>query len=214
MTPGSNRPMDATSWDDRYRGSDLVWGAGPNRFLVEEIGTMAPGTALDVACGEGRNAIWLAEQGWRVTGVDFSSVALDKARAFATDRGVGVDWVRADLTNWEPPSAYDLVIVFYLQLSANLRRRVLSRMAESVAPGGTLLVVAHDHSNLTEGHGGPQDPAVLYRPDDVAADVVNVLRIVRAERVRRPVDTADGLIDAIDLLVRAKRVEPAGAPDR
>ena len=214
MVPRSDRPVDATSWDDRYRGSDLVWGAGPNRFLVEEIGTMAPGTALDVACGEGRNAIWLAEQGWRVTGVDFSSVALDKARTFATDRGVGVDWVRADLTNWEPPSAYDLVIVFYLQLSADLRRRVLSRMAESVAPGGTLLVVAHDYSNLTEGQGGPQDPAVLYRPDDVAADVANVLRIVRAERVRRPVDTTNGLMDAIDLLVRAKRVEPAGAPDR
>jgi SAM-dependent methyltransferase len=204
---GAGPTTDGTGWDDRYRDPTLVWGAGPNQFLVEEISGTEPGSALDVACGEGRNAIWLAEQGWHVTGVDFSRVALDKARALAGDRGVVVDWVAADLVDWEPPAAYDLVVVLYLHLPAELRRRVLRRMAECVAPGGTLLVVAHDRSNLTEGYGGPQDPEVLFGPDDVAADIGDVLRVVRAERVRRPVDTPSGKVDAIDLLVRARRPE-------
>lgn len=197
-------PMDSEAWDDRYRGSELLWGAGPNRFLVEETTGLAPGSALDVACGEGRNATWLAEQGWRVTGVDFSRVGLDKARAMAAQRGADIDWVEADLTEWEPPAAYDLVVVLYLQLPADLRSSVLGRMASSVGPGGTLLIVAHDRSNLTEGHGGPQDPAVLYGPEDVVADIGALLHVVRAERVHRPVQTPAGAVNAIDLVVRAR----------
>ena len=198
-------PMDATAWDERYRATDLLWGAGPNRFLVDQIADAAPGTALDVACGEGRNAIWLAEQGWHVTGVDFSPVALAKAHALAAERGVEVEWVEAELTGWDPPTSFDLVVVLYLQLPAELRRRVLGRMTACVAPGGTLLVVAHDRSNLTEGYGGPQDPAVLYGPEDVVEDIGDRLRVVRADRVRRPVETSEGESDAIDLFVHARR---------
>jgi SAM-dependent methyltransferase len=197
-------PADSATWDERYGANELLWGAGPNRFLVEETSNLVPGRALDVACGEGRNAIWLAEQGWRVTGVDFSPVGLAKAAVLATERGAEVEWVEADLTTWDPPAAYDLVVVLYLQLPAGLRRGVFRRLAPSVAPGGTLLVVAHDRSNLTEGHGGPQDPAVLYGPEDVVSDVGHLLRVTRAERIRRQVESPAGEIDAIDLLVRAQ----------
>jgi len=195
---------DSATWDERYRGGELLWGAGPNRFLVAETADLTPGSALDVACGEGRNAIWLAERGWRVTGVDFSPVGLAKAAALAAVRGAEVEWVEADLTKWDPPAVYDLVTVLYLQLPPEPRRGVLRRLASSVAPGGTMLVVAHDRSNLSEGYGGPQDPAVLYGPEDVVADVGHLLRVGRAERVRRRVETPKGAVDAIDLLVRAR----------
>jgi SAM-dependent methyltransferase len=197
--------LDGQAWDERYRGSELVWGAGPNRFLVEEVTDLTPGTALDVACGEGRNAIWLAEQGWRVVGVDFSSVGLEKARRLAAERGVTVEWKQGDLTTWETPNTFDLVIAMYLHLPADVRHLVFARMAASVAPGGTMLVVGHDLLNLSEGYGGPQNPAILYGPDEVVGDLDGILEIERAERVHRSLSTAEGEATAIDVLVRGRR---------
>jgi len=165
---------------------------------------MAPGRALDLACGAGRNAVWLAERGWTVTGVDFSDVALENARRLAAERGVEVEWVEGDLLEWRPSGEFDLVAVLYLQLPAEERRAVLARAAAAVAPGGTLLVVGHDLQNLNGGHGGPKDPAVLFTPDDVAAELPG-LEIEKAERVLRPVATEDGEVQAIDALVRARR---------
>jgi len=197
--------MDRHAWDQRYSGEDLLWRADPNRFLVAQVGDLHPGRALDVACGEGRNAVWLAEQGWTVTGVDFSQVALDKARRLADQRGVMVEWVNADVVDWEPPRAgYDLVVLLYLHLPHEERRVVHARAASALAAGGTLLVIGHDLTNLDGGYGGPQDPGVLFTPDDVAADLAG-LDIVRAERVRRPVSTDAGEVEAIDALVRAVR---------
>ena len=198
--------MDGRAWDDRYRGRELVWGSGPNGFLVEEVDGLEPGTALDVACGEGRNAIWLAEQRWRVTGIDFSSVALEKAARLATERGVAVEWLAAGLVGWEPPNRYDLVVVMYLHLPSELRSPIFTRLAHSVAHGGMMLVVGHDSLNLTGGYGGPQDPAVLYGPADVSQCLSEVLEIERAESVHRRVDTPDGVVTAIDALVRGRRV--------
>ncbi|HEY7948228.1 MAG TPA: class I SAM-dependent methyltransferase [Acidimicrobiales bacterium] len=197
--------LDEQAWDKRYGGGELVWGAGPNRFLVEQVSNLQPGTALDVASGEGRNAIWLAEQGWRVVGVDFSSVALEKARRLARERGVAVDWLHSDLTTWVPPNPYDLVVALYLHLPPDARHRVFAQMARSVAVGGTMLVVGHDLSNLTEGYGGPQDPTVLYGLDDVVADLDGILEIEQAERVDRWVESPDGTARAIDVLVRGCR---------
>ena len=194
--------MKREAWDQKYAGRDYLWSEKPNRFLVAELAGMPPGRALDLACGEGRNAVWLAQQGWRVTGVDFSQVALAKAARLAVRRGVDVEWVAADLLDYRPPEALDLVVVFYLQLPATERRLVLGRAAEALAPGGTLLVVAHDLLNLTEGHGGPKEPEVLYTPDDVVGDLSG-LAIERAERVRRPVAVDGGEAVAIDVLVRA-----------
>jgi 2-polyprenyl-3-methyl-5-hydroxy-6-metoxy-1,4-benzoquinol methylase len=197
--------LDRQGWDERYRATELVWGAGPNRFLVDEATGLKPGTALDVACGEGRNAIWLAQNGWQVVGVDFSAVGLEKARRLAAESGVTVEWAQGDLTTWEAPNTYDLVIVMYLHLPGDIRHSVFARTAKSVAPGGTMLVVGHDTLNLSKGTGGPQDPAVLYGPEDVVGDIGSVLTIERAERVHRPVSTSEGEATAIDVLVRAHR---------
>jgi len=198
-------PMDMEEWNRRYAGRELLWTGEPNRFLVAESAGLEPGRALDLACGEGRNAVWLASQGWQVTGVDFSGVALEKARLLADARGVEADWVATDLLEYRPePRAFDLVIVFYLQVPAAQRRRILRAAAEAVAPRGTFLLVAHDSSNIEQGHGGPQEPEVLYTAEDVVADL-DGLRIERAGRVERPVQTPDGERDALDALVRAVR---------
>lgn len=197
--------MGPDEWDRRYAQAGLVWTAEPNRFLAAEAAELEPGRALDIAAGEGRNAVWLAERGWRVTAVDFSEVALAKGRRMAEERGVEVEWVLADVRTYQPePAAFTLVAVLYLHLPAEERRDVLAAAAAAVAPGGTLLVVGHDVMNLTEGHGGPQDPAILLTPETVAAELPS-LRIVRAERVQRPpTEDAHGGRPAIDTLVLAQ----------
>ncbi len=197
--------MDATAalWDERYAATELVWSAEPNRFVAEHLGGRTPGTAVDLACGEGRNAIWLARQGWTVTGVDFSAVAVGKGERLAGAEGVAVNWAVADVTSWRPPEPVDLVVVAYLQLPADARRAALRGAAASLRPGGTLFVIAHDSTNLTEGAGGPPDPAVLYTAQDVVADTAGLgLETVRAERVERA--TADGRT-ALDALAELRR---------
>ena len=195
--------MSSAYWDAKYSATPLLWSAGPNRRVEAELADLPPGRALDVACGEGRNALWLASLGWTVTGVDHSDVALGRARGLAAERELDVTFLEADLVTWEPePAVYDLVLVLFLQLPAADRRVVLHRAAAALAPGGTLFVLGHDLTNLTDGHGGPQDPAVLFTPDDVVAEVAG-LTIERAERVLRDVDGADR--PAIDALVRARR---------
>ena len=197
--------MDREGWNRRYAKTELLWSARQNRFLEAEAASLPPGRALDIACGEGRNAVWLAQRGWRVVGVDFSDVGLTKAKRLANERGVHVEWVQADVREYMPAAgAYDLVVVLYLHLPADDRHRVLTRTASAVAPGGTLLVVGHDASNPAEGHGGPQDPAILFTPGEVAGELAG-LTIERAERVRRAIATAGGDAQAIDALVRAKR---------
>jgi 2-polyprenyl-3-methyl-5-hydroxy-6-metoxy-1,4-benzoquinol methylase len=202
--------MKSQDWDQRYATTELVWGAGPNRFLVAEVDGLPPGRALDLGCGEGRNAIWLAELGWQVTGVDFSEIGLDKARRLASDRGVDVTWIHADLLEYEPDrGAFDLVIVMYLQLLADQVSAVMKRASAALAPGGTLLVVGHDRLNISQGYGGPQNPEVLFTPADIERDLPG-LSIERAERVLRPV-TVDGReVAAIDALVRAEKPLSAG----
>jgi len=199
--------MDKADWDKRYAGSDLLWSVEPNRFLVEETATLAPGRALDLAAGEGRNAIWLAEQGWNVDAVDFSPVALAKAQRLAQTRAVELNWIEADVE--QHPLAdleYDLAIVFYLHLPWERMRRVLHRASAAVAPRGTLLLVGHDRTNLEQGHGGPKDRDVLYTPDQVAGELPGLL-IDEAARRERSVETETGVVTAIDCLVRASRSE-------
>ena len=197
--------MDREDWNRRYAGRELVWTAAANRFLVAEVESLRPGRALDIACGEGRNDVWLAERGWTVDAVDFSEVALDKARSLADTRRVKVNWTAGDLESWRPEErAYDLVIVFYLQLSWPAMRMAIRDAASAVAPGGTFLLVGHDRTNLDRGHGGPKSPDVLYTPDQIAAELEG-LEVIDASRRDRPVDTDDGTATAIDCLVRAVR---------
>ena len=199
--------VDAQAWDERYAASGLVWSAEPNIFVADELGDLPPGRALDLAAGEGRNAIWLARRGWTVTAADFSQVALDKGQELAQD--ATVRWVCADATRWDEPSAYDLVVIAYLQLPAEQRRAAVRAAFASLVPGGTLLVVAHDSSNLVDGTGGPQDPAVLMTAEDVLGDLAGEeLEVVRAERVARIVGDGHGeepARTAWDCLVRVVR---------
>jgi SAM-dependent methyltransferase len=195
--------FDAMHWDERYRGTELVWGAGPNQFVRRECAALTPGRAIDLACGEGRNAIWLAGRGWRVTGVDFAQVALDKAVTLAA--GVdGVDWVCADVLTYRPDEPIDLVLLSYLQVSGPERAQVLANSVADLVPGGVVLLVSHDLTNLADGYGGPKDAAVLSTPVEVAGMLESSGLVVdKAEVVTRVVDGADR--PALDTLVRAHR---------
>lgn len=195
--------MDASGWDARYAASDLVWGAEPNRFVVQEFEGLPPGRVLDLAAGEGRNAVWLAERGWTVTAVDFSGVAAERGRELARARGVRVDWIVTDVTTYRPErSGYEAVLVAYLQLPADQLSGVLHRAAEAVVPGGRVVVVGHDLANLREGVGGPQSPEVLHTVEGVSAALAG-LTVRRAERASRPVPGESR--PAIDTVVCAVR---------
>jgi SAM-dependent methyltransferase len=196
-------PSRRALWDQRHAARDPIESPDPDPTLVDEIGSLQPGRALDLGAGDGRNAAWLASRGWHVTAVDFSLVALDRGRARAVAGGVVVEWELADLLDWSPGARrYDLVTLFFIHLPADERREVYARAAAAVAPGGTLLIVGHDRANLADGARGPQDPDVLFSPDEVAADLAG-FRVERAAVVRRPGPEGRGPIDAI---VRAVRV--------
>jgi argininosuccinate lyase len=190
------------AWDERHSTEEHIEAADPNPHLVVEVSGLAPGRALDLATGAGTNALWLAANGWRVTAVDFSRVGLEKARHQAGEAGLAVDWVLADLRQFDPPRrAYDLVTLVFLHLPIDERRPIYRRAAEAVAPGGTLLVIGHDRSNLSQGVGGPQDPSVLFTPDEIAADLSD-LDVVRCEVVPRRTGSGRSALDAVVRAVR------------
>lgn len=223
--------MDATDWDARYAQGELVWGAPPNNTVVEHVFglerriPLRPDTpdgtapelprALDLASGEGRNALWLATHGWQVHAVDYSQVGIDKGRTVATrlSRSVRsrITWQCADVTDLaeaDITGPYELVLMVFLHLPADQRRAVVRRAANLLAPEGTLLVLGHDSTNLTDGFGGPPDPSILFTPDDIVADLATEsdhIRVRLADRIYRPTEGRD----AIDALVIATRPEPA-----
>lgn len=194
--------MQREDWDRRYGTAEMVWSAEPNVFVADQTGHLPPGRALDLACGEGRNAVWLARRGWEVVGADFSPAALATARRVADEAGAAVTWVEADATTWTPPGAFDLVVLCYLQLPHHQMAAALDRVVPALAPGGTLLVIGHDRRNLDEGVGGPRRPEVLLDPEAVAALVPGLL-VETAGTVRRHVEGEDR--PALDTLVRARR---------
>lgn len=195
--------MRREDWDARYAAVENLWAVKPNRFLVAEVSDLPPGRALDVACGEGQNAIWLATLGWDVTGVDYSDVAIAKAKARAEREGVRAEFIRADLVEYEPEqSAYDLVAILYLHIPSSQRAAVHAKAARALAPGGTLVLLGHDLSNLSDGVGGPSDPDILYTADEIAAELPGLV-IEKATTVLRDVHGEER--DAIDTLVRARR---------
>lgn len=198
--------MDAQTWNERYSQTELMWSAGPNSFVEELCRDLPPGRSIDLAAGEGRNAIWLAEQGWDSTAVDYSDVAIDKARQIADRRGVTITTEVADLTRYEPtPGGYDLVLVAYLQLPSDQLDPILRRAAAAVAPEGTFLLVCHDRENLERGYGGPPRLEVLTTPDQVLAALGDGFTVERAEVAERHVQTDDGERVALDTLVLARR---------
>lgn len=205
--------MDAAQWDERYRATDLVWGVAPNRWVEREAVELPPGVALDLACGEGRNAIWLAGRGWRVHAVDFSAAGLATGAALEqrAPGKVPIRWTVGDATGYVAPEPVDLALLCYLQLDASGRRAAVRAAALALAPGGTLLVIGHDSRNLTDGTGGPQHPSVLFTAADIEADIDGLgLLVEKSEEALRPVDGADR--PAIDAVVRAVRPAATRAP--
>ena len=205
--------MDAGAWDARYAGAELVWSAGPNVWVRELCAPMPPGVALDVAAGEGRNALWLVEQGWAVVAADFSAVGVERMNEIAdrrlADRRAAFTAVVADATQPAPrPSsdlavgsrtdagaereAYDLVLISYLHLPRTDWGEALAAAVRATVVGGAVLVVAHAVRNLTEGVGGPQDPTILLDPEDVIASAAELpVDVELAQLRRRDVEGSD-----------------------
>lgn len=214
--------MDAAGWDERY-AKGQVWSSEANRFFVDAVrahGLDHPAEAMraiDLGCGEGRNAIWLAMLGWSVTAVDMSAVGIDRGRAMAASNDVGVEWIVADLEAWDlGVGAWDLIAFVYVHWRTDKRLALLRRVIDALAPGGHLVIVGHDRTNIEHGHGGPQDPEVLTTPDELAALLsAGGLEVLEAREVRRPVSLEPGhgsaaldaatTADAIDHVVVAHR---------
>jgi SAM-dependent methyltransferase len=202
--------MDPLQWDERYASTELVWSGEPNLFVREILGEVSPGKILDLACGEGRNAIWLAERGWTATGADFSRVGIEKAAALAAQRGVEVRWIRSDATQDRIDDSFDYVLLCYLQLRPEDLRSALTLALSSLLPGGHIVIIAHARDNLTQGVGGPQDPDVLMSAEEVAAllrEIDPQINVLRADQPRREVaGTAESGQPrfAVDLVVYAE----------
>ena len=198
--------FEQDSWEDRYRATTAVWSGNANMQLVAEAAALTPGTALDVGCGEGADVLWLADLGWRVTAVDFSTVALDRGAERARERGVGdrIDWVHADVRTWGPDGQFDLVSAQYMHLPAADREPLFDRLAAAVAPGGTLLLVGHMVGDLGDHHG--HGPEMFFTAEQVAATLESGRwEIVVATSRPRPDNLAhDRPVE--DAVLRARRL--------
>ena len=207
--------MDHAAWNKRYAQREFVWSLTPNQTVVAETAHLKPATALDLACGEGRNAVWLAEHDWQVSAVDYAETGLDKARQLAAVREVAVHWILADVTEYLPsPATFALVLIAYLHLPAHQREQLMRNACQALQPGGTLLYIGHDLSNIEHGWGGPQDPAVLCTPQDIA-NLLPDFKLEKAEIFERPVMQEPGHgkpgeagAIALDMLVRALKPAP------
>ena len=206
--PASHDPGEIQDlWDQRYAGLEKLWSGQPNAVLIGETRELKPGRVLDVGCGEGADALWLAEQGWDVTALDVSRVALDRAAREADARGLSVTWLRAGLVEAAlPPASFDLVSAQYpalLRTSENLAERAL---LDAVTPGGVLLVVHHPAPTEEEAraHGFNRDDYVS--PADVAALLGDGWRIELDETRPRHVATGAGAHHTEDVVLRARRL--------
>ncbi|MEU4365594.1 class I SAM-dependent methyltransferase [Promicromonospora sp. NPDC023987] len=200
--------MDAQHWDERYSSRDRLFSGNPNGVLVTEAADLPPGRALDVGCGEGGDALWLAGRGWQVTAVDISQVALDRAAAAAVGAGVPgrVTWRQADVATTPPPDGpFDLVSLQYLPLRVEPGHAALGRLLAVVAPGGTLLVGGHDVADLSPDDHHGFDPADYYQPDDVAKLLDRHWIVEVDERRPRTTPPPEGSHHTHDTVLRARR---------
>jgi SAM-dependent methyltransferase len=198
-------------WDDLYGQREQVWSGRVNAPLAERAADLPPGRALDLGCGEGADALWLAERGWAVSAVDISPTALGRARAEADRRGLAVDWQQADLAEALPPGPYELVTAHFLQSPVELpRAAVLQRAAAEVAPGGHLLVVGHAAAPpwSQHEHQDQHDPELM----PPAATVLDQLalgdgwQLLEADDVPRTATGPDGRThELLDSVVLARR---------
>ncbi len=194
-------------WNERYEAKGSVWGLAPNQFVATELVGLEPCRILDLGAGQGRNAIWLAARGHQVTAVDVSDVAMQQAAELAERAGVEVDWVTANLSDWEPErQRFDLVLLAYMQAPPPLRVGLHNKAAAALVPGGRVFVIAHHKDNLEHGVGGPPMIEVLF--DEGIADDFPGFEVETNTQVRRHVEKGDVSGEAIDLLLIATK--PAG----
>lgn len=163
-------------WNQQFATPDFKYGTAPNEFLREQAFRIPPhGSVLVPGDGEGRNGVWLAEQGHRVTAVDISDVGLAKARALAAERGVVVDTVVADLAEWEPgEKSVDAVVLTYVHFPADVRAIIHRKLLSALRIGGVLILEAFHPSQLGPGRFGPKDVTMLYTLDLLRSDLASV----------------------------------------
>ncbi len=199
----------AEFWDERYSSSQRIWSGNPNARLVEEVEPLTPGTALDVGCGEGADVVWLAGHGWTVTGVDVSGVALDRAAGHAAEAGVAerTSWQRADVFARDPlPTGFDLVTASYVHVPPDLFDAVYRHVAASVAPGGSLVVLAHHPDDVHTGLRNSELSHLLFTPEAVHAVLDPAEWEVVSSRVVTREHVHEGTSHQVsDTVVRARR---------
>ncbi|MGC5628843.1 class I SAM-dependent methyltransferase [Georgenia sp. Z1344] len=213
--PGGHASVDPDQdptayWEGRYGESERMWSGRPNATTADVAADLPRGNALDLGCGEGADAIWLARQGWRTTGVDISSVAVGRARAAASELGLDEDAVRfdvADLATWTPEGPYDLVTASFLHSSVELpRTQILRRVADAVAPGGHLLAVTHAAPPPWAGPEGHLHDMPSPAEELAELDLGDEWEVVLAETRTRAATSPDGepaeLEDGVLLLRR------------
>jgi SAM-dependent methyltransferase len=198
------RIVGEEAWDERYRSRPQAWSGDPNPVLVTEVTDLTPGTALDAGAGEGGDAFWLAARGWKVTGTDISSVALDRAAARAGKLGLNINWVRSDLSLEPAAGTFDLVTAHFLHLPQPSRHSLFSHLADAVAPGGTLLIVGHDPSDT--GVLRPHLAEMGWTADEVADSLgAGWVIEVKESRPRQVSDEDGNEITIRDAVLRARR---------
>ena len=207
---GSLRRMDGdgpAEWDARYAEVDRVWSGNPNGTLVTEVAGLPPGRALDVGCGEGADAVWLARHGWDVTALDVSQVALERAAVHAEQAGVQVRWIHAGLLDASlSPGVFDLVSAQYPVLRRSPTNQAERALLAAVAPGGVLLVVHHADIDPDDARERGFDPADYVQPAQVASLLDEHWQLEVDEKRPRTVATGAGAGHSVDQVLRARRL--------
>lgn len=203
----ARRADGGVDWDERYSGAEQMWSGAPNGALMSEVSGLAPGRALDVGCGEGADAIWLAGLGWRVTAIDVTEVALGRARAAAARAAVEVDWRCTGLLEASiPAGSFDLVSVQYPALPSTPTGEAERALLAAVAPGGHLVVVHHADVDIEVARAHGFDPDDYVAPGDVSSLLDDDWSVVVDERRPRHVDAGAGAGHTHDLVLHAVRV--------
>lgn len=198
--------MDAQFWDEMYRSRDQVFSGDPNGVLVTEVTGLPPGQALDVGCGEGADAIWLARHGWQVAAVDISTTALRRAAAAAVDIEGRVAWTRADLNITPPRPTRSTWCPFSTSRSLQPDHAALRGLLNAVAPGGTLLFASHDLADLSPRPEQGFDPGDYYQPDDIAELLDEDWTVLINETRPRTAPAPAGTHHTHDTVLRAQRL--------
>ena len=196
---------EAASWAERHAAAAMAWDTTPSQFVVAACRKLRPGRALDLGAGEGANSMWLAGRGWQVTAIDSNTVVVGRIQSHSVLLNHPVDAIVGDAVTYRPrPATFDLILLSYLQLPEHQLRLTFGHVVPGLAPGGRILIVAHDASNLDQGWGGPRDPNLLTTPEVVAGILTALgLDVQRAEVVRREVPTEVGFHVALDHVVEA-----------